>query len=62
MFASLQQIDGKIWVGLWVNTETHFITEVPKNKQWKERNRFCKIVLGLFKVAPCINSIKPGLF
>ena len=34
-----------------LNTETRFITEIPKSDQWKERNLFHKTVLGFWKIA-----------
>lgn len=34
-----------------LNTETRFITEIPKGDQWKERNLFHKTVLGFWDTA-----------
>ena len=38
MVGLLQQFYGKMRVGFSFNIETYFITEIPKNDQWKERN------------------------
>ena len=40
--------------------ETCFMTEVPDNNQWKEHNLFCKVVLGLFKIALSLRDWHPN--
>ena len=37
-------------------TQKHASPEIFKNKQRKERNLFCKTVLGLFKIYLCQNT------
>lgn len=46
-------ITSKMWVGFWLNTEKYFISEIPKNDQWQERNLFCKTALEFSKKALC---------
>ena len=48
MLASLPQSYGRKLVNFSPNTETHFITEISKNDQWKEGNYLFKSLLWFF--------------
>ena len=43
--ASLTQFYGKMWVGFWLDTKTHFTTDISENGHLEDRNLFCKTVL-----------------